>query len=273
MLVNLPCFAKSISLNCQEEMRTINRYLADYFGITYFGYIQCFADGTHICLTTDNQWVERFYCDFYTYGVFHKTLDSYHSGTMLWSSAPDQTSFNAFRQHSNIDHGITLIEKHLDNCEFFTFGAERQNSQVLNFYFNHMDILWRHAFYFRDKGADLVKKAQADRFILPRCNKANKETDIPRLDDSLVNQAISTAPIKRYTLTIEKLTVQLSPSEAQCAALVAKGKRLKEIGALMALSPRTVEVHLNNVKHKLLCNTTAEMVTKIQHHSSLHRIF
>ena len=146
MLLSLQKFSKSTCLTSQEEMKTINRYLADYFGITFFGYIQCYADGTHLCLSTDSPWQERFYRDFYTHGAFHKTLDSYHSGTMLWSSSKDQTSFNAFRQHSGIDHGITLIEKHANSCEFFTFGTDQRNSQILNFYFNHMDILWRHRF-------------------------------------------------------------------------------------------------------------------------------
>jgi DNA-binding CsgD family transcriptional regulator len=192
---------------------------------------------------------------------------------MLWSSAKDQTSFNAFRQHSGIDHGITLIEKRLGSCEFFTFGAEQHNSRILNFYFNHMDILWRHTFYFKDKGVDLIRKAQADRFILPRCNIANNEITIASLSDDLINQALRAAPIKRYALTMEGFTIYLTPSEAQCTAYVAQGKRLKEIGTLMKLSPRTVEVHLNHVKHKLFCSTTAEMIAKIQRYSNLQCIF
>ena len=258
---------KSVCLNSQDTVRQICDYLSQHFGLDHFGYIKIFADGTHIGLNTHSEWLQHVYqACFRRYDVFYKTIDAYTSGISLWSAIEDQSSFIGFKQHSKIDHGIVLIEKHTDSCEFYNFATSQNNPQIVNFYLNNLDILWRHVFYFKDQAEHLIKKANSDRLILPRCTLVEPQP-------VKLSTHLQLPGIRRYLVTIENNSVYLTATEAQCVAYIAKGKRLKEIGALMKLSPRTVEVHLNNAKQKLLCSTTAEMIAKIQHYSNLHRIF
>jgi len=265
-------FAKSVCLNCQDEMLTLNKYLFENFGIAYFGYIKCFPDGTHICLTTDNKWAEFFYKNFFSHGVFHKNFDSYVSGIMLWSFANDQTSFNAFREHSGVDHGITLIEKTPYACEFFTFGGEPNKPQIINFYLNNLDVLWRHAYFFKDKGEALIKKARGDRFILPKLVVA-KPTDKIITDDLYIKKKLVDAPIHRYLITVEGTETYLTESEAKCCYHLTQGKAIKEVAKVIGLSPKTVEHHLAHVKQKLNCATKSELINKILRHTNLAHIF
>ena len=44
---------------------------------------------------------------------------------------------------------------------------------------------------------------------------------------------------------------RLSPREAQVLALVAHGKTNKEIGAVLGISDRTVQIHISHIYHKL----------------------
>lgn len=150
--------SKSICLNSQSEVKTMCRHLEN-FGIKHFEYLKCFNDDTYIFLTTNCEWTEVFYREFYQYSTHHRKIDTLNSGTTLWLTHKDQTVFKAFREHTGLDHGISLIEKHDNYCEIFAFAANQLNPQIINFYLNNLDILWRHAFYFKSEGKHLINDA------------------------------------------------------------------------------------------------------------------
>lgn len=57
----------------------------------------------------------------------------------------------------------------------------------------------------------------------------------------------------------ERLTVVLTPREREVLQLLAEGRSVKEIAAVLDISPRTVEFHKYNVMEKLGLRTTAEL--------------
>lgn len=267
--------ANSVCQNCEIEMRQINSYLEQHFAITHFSYIKCLADGSHFGLNTHNEWLKHFYLNRYKeYDVFYHSIDAYVSGVFLWSCIKEQASFIGFREHSGIDHGITLVDKQPKSCEFYNFATRHANHAIINFYLNNLDILWRHTFYFKEKAAKLIKKAEKDRFILPRCNP-KKEKSILILDsaqDTFRQQAVSTSPIKRYYLLSGNWDVYLTEPEARSCYYLLQSKSIKEIAQLMILSPRTVENHLAKIKIKLDCSTKSELVKKLKTETNLSKI-
>jgi DNA-binding NarL/FixJ family response regulator len=57
-----------------------------------------------------------------------------------------------------------------------------------------------------------------------------------------------------------RVTTALSPREREVMRLIALGKTGKEIGRLMAISPRTVETYRNRLMDKLQAHTVADVV-------------
>lgn len=57
----------------------------------------------------------------------------------------------------------------------------------------------------------------------------------------------------------ESLSVVLTPREREVLQLLAEGRSVKEIAALLRISPRTAEFHKYNVMGKLGLRTTAEL--------------
>ena len=53
---------------------------------------------------------------------------------------------------------------------------------------------------------------------------------------------------------------ELSPREREVLQLLAEGKSMKEVGALLAISPRTVEFHKYRIMELLRVKTNAELV-------------
>jgi RNA polymerase sigma factor (sigma-70 family) len=53
---------------------------------------------------------------------------------------------------------------------------------------------------------------------------------------------------------------ELSPREREVLQLLAEGKSMKEVAALLEISPRTVEFHKYRIMELLGVKTTAELV-------------
>lgn len=59
------------------------------------------------------------------------------------------------------------------------------------------------------------------------------------------------------------IKVELTPREREVAAHVIKGLISKEIGKVLGISPRTVEIHRAAIMRKYKASTTAELVQKL----------
>ena len=69
-------------------------------------------------------------------------------------------------------------------------------------------------------------------------------------------------PRRRYVLD-ETHALYLTYREAQCMLLFIHGKTVIKAARCLALSPRTVEYYLNNMKAKLKCRTKSELIEQI----------
>jgi DNA-binding NarL/FixJ family response regulator len=67
-----------------------------------------------------------------------------------------------------------------------------------------------------------------------------------------------------YVLNEEQspLKSELTPRQQDCLFLIIHGKSIKEIGLALGISPRTVEVHVADIKSKLNCNTRSQIIEK-----------
>lgn len=57
--------------------------------------------------------------------------------------------------------------------------------------------------------------------------------------------------------------VSLSLREEECAHYLLQGLSSKEIGKILGISNRTVEIYLNSLKEKLNCNKTTSLIVKL----------
>ena len=64
----------------------------------------------------------------------------------------------------------------------------------------------------------------------------------------------------------------LTHREAQCMLLFIRGKTVDKVAKCLALSPRTVEYYLNNMKVKLKCRTKSELIGRIMETRFLEKV-
>lgn len=87
--------------------------------------------------------------------------------------------------------------------------------------------------------------------------------DTPDISDEGGGGAVrELLPKRRYVLD-DKHTLYLTYREAQCMLLFIHGKTVLKVAQYLALSPRTVEYYLNNMKSKFNCRTKSELIEQI----------
>jgi len=77
---------------------------------------------------------------------------------------------------------------------------------------------------------------------------------------------------KIYKLGEEYGDLYLTQREMDCIVLIVQGKTIVAIAAELALSPRTVEFYLHNIKSKLRCRTKAQLIEKIMQNNLLAEV-
>ena len=96
-------------------------------------------------------------------------------------------------------------------------------------------------------------------------NKSNKQTqpDKCATGRSGLSHHKSPLPKKRYPISWQHHGIYLTYREAQCMLLFIRGKTVAKVAQQLALSPRTVEYYLNNIKDKVNCRTKSELIERI----------
>ncbi|HLD17228.1 MAG TPA: helix-turn-helix transcriptional regulator [Coxiellaceae bacterium] len=69
---------------------------------------------------------------------------------------------------------------------------------------------------------------------------------------------------KKFLYSEEGEVVRLTPREADCLHYLSKGCSYKAIAKKMAISPRTVEDHLNHIKQKAHYHTSIELISNLK---------
>lgn len=246
---------KTVVMTSGNYMQNIASSLRKYFNITYFGYLKAYEDNTHIVLSTSPEWQHCFYSNFHSNGVCHKSIDAYESKYDLWSAYQDQTTVNAMYNSFNFAHGINIVKKNTDCCEFFGFATNPENMSINNWYLNNIDLLESFIFFFKNQAKDLILLAENDRYILPK--------NLPIANSKIYIDNISMNLRKQFLSEIsDEATYNLTKRQKDCLFCLVNGMTIKEIARTLHLSPKTVEHYLNAIKIRLNANTRSELIKK-----------
>jgi DNA-binding CsgD family transcriptional regulator len=221
-------------------------------GIIYFSYTKTETNGSRTYLTTHPHVLERYIKEeYYLIGNSESSPNEYNNQILFWDSLPKQYIFDNMTRANNIDHGIFMVNRESDYCEFYGFAAQKGNYQVLNAYINNLELLKKFTLFFKEQAKRIINKAEVNKLILPFCSDALNLTEN---SEKIIFQSLSTEQIN---------TLHLSARQMDCAILLLKGKQYKEIARTLNISPRTVETHINYLKNKLNCSNKTQLLMQL----------
>lgn len=224
---------KNFSLSSSFDVAYVMLPILKRHGMTIFNYCREYKDGSQIRLSTHGQWNEQYFK-----GYIHnaKVPSAYlikPINYFIWLTKDWPEMMIDVFTNFNIGNGISIAESHEDFIECFAFGADANNSSIINnFYLNNLDLLQQYSHYFKEKADLIIKKSVENK--IPPCEIEFKN-DFPLLQTR----------------------------EIQCAKLLLKGKSYKEIGAALHLSHRTIEDYLNSLKCKFKVRNKSEPTIKL----------
>lgn len=244
-----------------QKIKEIAAPIFSHTKINNFSYLKFYKNGDVLNLTTDKRWIEyRFDKKIKFKILFKDYLKDSKENTpylYLWPEKTNDDLLNALQQY-DIWNGCNIYIQNKEHIEVFSFACPIEETEMRNFYINNLDTLHRFILYFKDKSFDLIK------------NDKNNiiKTDIIFSFPSQQNFINSETSASLYkNIAPENVFINediyMTRRELECCSLLMRGDSIKIAANKLGLSPRTVETHINNVKHKTSCMTKTTLLDLI----------
>lgn len=229
-------------------------------GLSYFTFDRTYQDGTHLRLTNAGKWIESYYrTELYKAAIFEKDPRLFCTGYVFWSWLTREPIYSAAAEH-NIDHGLTIIEKHDYYSDFFHFGTTQDNFISPEALLSKIECLYRFVAYFKQKAHHLIKESESCRLTLPVTQEQSINlTDINLQTPGQFGELFKNTEISRLYLGEEFNNAYLTRREIDILGLLKEGHKPVDIAKKLELSHRTLETHIKHIKDKLKCSTLFEL--------------
>jgi DNA-binding CsgD family transcriptional regulator len=230
-------------------------------GLSYFTFDRTYQDGSHLRLTNAGKWIESYYrSELYKAAIFEKDPRLFRNGFVFWSWLNREPVYSAAAEH-DIDHGLTIIERHEQYADFFHFGTTRSNFISPEDLVAKIDFLYRFIAFFKQKLRHLIITAENTRLLLPV--NQDKQIELSELQQhrntGQLSELLKKTEVSRLYLGEDFDNAYLTRREIDILWLLTEGKKPIEISKRLGLSNRTLETHVKNIKDKFKCDTLFEL--------------
>lgn len=233
-----------------ERVNVICDPLFKYFNIKNFSFARITNDGRMLRLSSDVLWTKKFfehkfYNDFDFYIKNIQSIPKAHTKYLLLSGEPKGDHYSAIYEYGfwNI---FVIFEKLEEYTNIWSFCSARDNSEMINFYLNNIDVLKHFMEFFKQFSGDLLSPGDNSIWI-----KSNLRIEgLIEDEDNCIVQFINETSIKKYFSSFLQNISRLSKREFECLELFSRGNTIKSTAQILSLSPRTIEKHLENIKQK-----------------------
>ncbi len=258
--MNLAPRKRHILYESSRDIRDIAEPLETYLGIKEFTYEKIYNNNFKIKLTNQPEWLSYFYeNDFHLFG--DDTIDALSSTVNLTSNLKimnnDRSIFDPCRDLFGIGEGVLLIDFFDTYRELYWFTSDHIDKRVM-FCEKYINLLKVFIKSFKEKASKIIKRAEGDKILRPAENiyvPISYENALENSEDFL--KAMS---LKKYTFQKGGATLSLTRRELECAVGLMKGKTAKEIAATLAISKRTIEKHIENIKWKTETSSKGDLM-------------
>jgi DNA-binding CsgD family transcriptional regulator len=240
--------------------------LVKSFEIKNFGYRRFLPNGNSLGLHNNHRWYKHFCTHFLgnPISLYEKEVHnvSMNSGNLFFrAGSPDKNdSYEGHLHQKGLWNSFALYLKHPTSIEGFYFTTKANTAEGLNYYANQLDALNLFATHFSNKISSLMTGNQAQRLYHPTINKEyytkKAQGKLPRA----LHDLLQSLEIEEFYLPVGRRNVLISLREFQCLFFMSKGQTFKEVGKTLALSPRTVESYINNLKSKTGAGSKSELI-------------
>lgn len=266
MAIQLKTTDNHKAVSFYNEISAISKPLFEHTPINFFNYIRIYYDGRRLSMGTRPDWLLHYFENQYQNVTFFNNSESCLESKFLghFSNPENPVIYDAMKNF-DICNGFALIQKKKQFVEYFHFAAPTLDPDILNFYFNNLDLLERFCFYFKDTAKKLIKAAKP---YAPIQKTTSITTDDDTSCESNIHEFLNKTPVNNIELFVNKESINVNFAEYMCLFLYVRGYSSKEIAQVIHKSHRTVETYLLNLKKRLMVRSKKEIMN-ILHENQL----
>lgn len=246
-----------------DDVSKVCKPLFDAFNINGFIYAKIYEDGRALPMTSERRYLNlhlshQFPAMAPVPAEFWQLPSFYFLPGNIQDKAY-QKLLRLTRTVLNQDHPFYIVNRYPGYLELFAFVAPPDHSEIVNIYLNNIRELKKFSFYFKSETQKLREegekyKLQFPPLLLPDFSTAHQKNE----ESQKRRQFAETIEVKNYLL--DKFHISLTKREIDCLYYLGKGYSLKSIGSQLSITSRTVETHLNRIKHKLGYHTKSGLI-------------
>lgn len=237
------------ALTFANELQSICQPL-NSIGISYFSHVRIDSNCRFAGLGLKPEFL-KLYLEkkYYNYDI-HLLKLTQPEHYILWDSvATDKKSHELADDFRNMGfgHGFTIIQNHSDFIDCYHFATKLGFNKINQRYFLDIELLKKFINYFTDTVNTDRNLSQSYDFKFTIDNKIAGYFTKENIDEDgyeAFNEQTNTNRI--YLEHVKYITNR----EWQCLYWLSKGKTLKEIATVLAITERTVKAHLTHIKEK-----------------------
>ena len=160
-----------------------------------------------------------------------------------------------------IQNGFSIYQRGKNFVQSWHFADTLHKIQIKSYYDYHKNLFEKFIVHFSQNTINLVGSIQYSKHIAHYLDNFDiYPKDLP------INNIIQENFLNKICPSSHKLElVHLTPREKQCLNLLIKDCSAKEIGQLLDLSHRTVEIYISNIRQKTGFKKSCDLVYHYRH--------
>jgi len=262
---------KYFNINITKDILSICELFFKSYKINGFLHARVFDEGSTYILASDREYMLHHFQNEYPMVIAKvpQQLSTKKKFYYLLTSDQEKLYLQAhydFRNLFNHDHLFYMFERYSGYFEMCIFAAAPENYGVINYYLNNMDIFEKFKFYFKDKAYQHIEYLNKNRLFVPEYLRPNFKG---LSDNNIIMKQSCPEEMtpKRYMLSGKYEGIYFTEREMETLKYLAKGYSAKEIAKKIAVSPRTAECFLSNIKEKIKVSNKGDVVNFIQEYN------
>ncbi len=252
--------ALEYALHSVPRMREISEPLRKCLGINSFGYMRTYNDCSYLSLLDGYEDYSKKFFESIPKSDPHfieaiQTAPYGEASFALWPTMPKVlTPILSLLDAYSLWHGFQITYRREDYCEMFSFTFDKQAGDRSAFYMQNIPILLKFINYFKAQAIDLIDCHKSSLALFP------ERFDTNFIDNNKLQQFLSDIDKSLVLKDLNGNIAHLTHRESECLKAFANNKTCKEVAQLFGISPRTVELHIHNIKQKLGINYKNQLI-------------
>ncbi len=259
-------------LNLTKDFQGLAQPLTNYLGIEDFGFKRVYKNGSNFFLATHLPYLSDYFNNSkYTVEIPTQATDKTSLYCPWKQLAQNDKNFskalNYYHDRFNRGNGFFVVKDFEKYTDLYMLVTTACNEKADFKFLTEIEPIEKFIEHLQFEGAKIIHSAE--QALIPPTPKPfhllNNQTHNEKLQQFYNTIGAGRARI----ICKDQSNILLTQRESQCLRYIAQGSPVKQVAQALNITPSTVELHLNRIKHKTGYHYNSDLATCYWQHNSV----